>query len=231
MARKPSETTKSPSRPPAKQGKRQQNMEQRRQQIFSGALSCFEKNGYYKTTVNDIANAAGVSAGSVYQYFLDKQDLMFQVILDILEAYNRDLPKALADVTDPLERLQAAAISYFRVVNNRISASLFSYRESKSLNREQKATLKSKELQTNSILLSCIDECIKEGYVRDIHPEMQTYWIVTAAHAWCLKNWRLREITSFEEYTTLTLQNILNGMLTEAGQNHLKSHNLLEKAF
>jgi AcrR family transcriptional regulator len=210
MARKPSETTKSPSRPPAKQGKRQQNMEQRRQQIFSGALSCFEKNGYYKTTVNDIANAAGVSAGSVYQYFL---------------------PKALADVTDPLERLQAAAISYFRVVNNRISASLFSYRESKSLNREQKATLKSKELQTNSILLSCIDECIKEGYVRDIHPEMQTYWIVTAAHAWCLKNWRLREITSFEEYTTLTLQNILNGMLTEAGQNHLKSHNLLEKAF
>jgi AcrR family transcriptional regulator len=215
MARKPSETTKSPSRPPAKQGKRQQNMEQRRQQIFSGALSCFEKNGYYKTTVNDIANAAGVSAGSVYQYFLDKQDL----------------PKALADVTDPLERLQAAAISYFRVVNNRISASLFSYRESKSLNREQKATLKSKELQTNSILLSCIDECIKEGYVRDIHPEMQTYWIVTAAHAWCLKNWRLREITSFEEYTTLTLQNILNGMLTEAGQNHLKSHNLLEKAF
>jgi AcrR family transcriptional regulator len=230
MARKPSsDLTKSSSRRPVKQGKRQQNMEQKRQQIFSGALACFEKNGYYKTTVNDIANAAGVSAGSVYQYFVDKQDLMFQVILDILEAYNRDLPKALADVTDPLERLQSASIAYFKVVNNRISASLFSYRESKSLNREQLVTLKSKELQTNSIILSCIEDCINAGYIRNIHPEMQTYWIVTAAHSWSLKNWRLRGITNFEDYTKLTLGNILNGMLTEVGKEHLKTCNLLDR--
>ena len=230
MARKPSsDLTKSSFRRPAKQGKRQQNMEQKRQMIFSGALSCFEKDGYYKTTVNDIAHAAGVSAGSVYQYFSDKQDLMFQVVLDILEAYNRDLPKALAGINDPLERLQSASIAYFRVVNNRISASLFSYRESKSLNREQLVTLKSKELQTNDIILSCIERCIDDGYIKKIHPEMQTYWIVTAAHSWGLKNWRLRNITSFEEYTKFTLGNILRGMLTEAGTEHLKTCNLLDR--
>lgn len=230
MARKPSSdlTKSSSSRRPAKQGKRQQNMEQKRQMIFSGALACFEKDGYYKTTVNDIANAADVSAGSVYHYFSDKQDLMFQVILDILEAYNRDLPKALADFTDPLERLQSAAIAYFRVVDKRISASLFSYRESKSLNREQLVTLKAKEIQTNSIILSCIESCIDAGYIQSIHPELQTYWIVTAAHSWGLKNWRLRHITNFEEYTKFTLSNILRGMLTEAGTEHLKTCNLLD---
>lgn len=208
--------------------RRHRKTEQRRQQIFSGALSCFEQKGYHETTVADIAAAAGISSGLIYQYFNDKRDLLFQVILEILEAYNRDVPSALIGVKDPLERLQAAAIAYYKVIDQRVQATLFSYRESASLEKEQIAILKSKELQTNQLIVDCVLECERAGFCMDVDPELATYWIINSAHAWGLKNWRLRKIISFDEYARKTLGVIIRGMLNDAGEEHFSRHNLLD---
>lgn len=71
------------------------------------------------------------------------------MILEILEAYNRDVPSALIGVQDPLERLQAAAIAYYKVIDRRVQATLFAYRET-SLEKEQIAILKSKSFRPTS---------------------------------------------------------------------------------
>lgn len=207
---------------------RQLRTDRRRQQIFNGALVCFEKNSFHDTTLNDIAAASGVSSGLIYQYFTDKRDLLFQVIAEILDAYHRDITEAMAGVTDPLERLQRAGIAYYKVINKRVPATLVSYREQQSLDRQQLNTLKDKELQTNQLLIDCIRDCQAQGYVDESDPELVTYWIVSTAHAWGLKNWRLRKIASFEEYTRNTLHVLLNGMLTDKGRRHLESISLLD---
>lgn len=223
------ESTEARATRKAAANKRWLKTEQRRQQIFSSALACFEVKGFHETTIGDIAAAAGISSGLIYQYFNDKRDLLFQVILEILEAYNRDIPNALLGITDSLERLQRASLAYYKVIDKRISAALLSYRESKSLDKDQLDALKAKELQTNDLILGCIQKCIDEGYVVDIDPELATYWIITTAHAWGLKNWRLRKLTSFENYARNTLGIILNGMLTEKGHNHLLTCSLLDE--
>nr|AJW29590.1 Transcriptional regulator, TetR family [Sphingomonas sp. JE1] len=164
----------------------------------------------------------------LYQYFDDKRDLLYKVILEILERYNRDIPSALSGVTDPLLRLQTAAIAYYRVIDDRVPATLFSYRESRSLDRDQRAALKAKELQTNNLIKDRIDECINAGFCIDFNPELATYWIISSAHAWGLKHWRLAQIVSFEDYVRQSLGVILNGMLNEAGHRHWSAHNLLD---
>lgn len=208
---------------------RQERSEARRRQIFDGALACFEAKGYHQTTLIDIASSAGISTGLIYQYFADKEDVLYQVILEILEAYNRDIPKVLEGVADPLARLQLAAIAYYKVVEKRVSASLLAYRESQSLNREQLTSLKAKELRTNDWILQCILDCQKGGYIADkTNPELATYWIVATAHSWGLKNWRLRKIISFEEYVRNTLRALLKSMLNDRGLRQLEACPLLD---
>lgn len=224
-AETPSSASRRTKLPPSP--KRHRKTELRRQQIFSGALECFERTGFHETSVTDIAEAAGISSGLIYQYFKDKRDLLFQVILEILEAYNRDVPNALIGVKDPLLRFQSASLAYYRVINQRVSATLFSYRESASLDRDQIKILKTKELQTNQLIVDCIEECVEAGYFTTSNPELAAYWIVTTAHAWGLKNWRLRKITSFDNYARTSLRLITEGMLTELGRAHLKKHDLL----
>lgn len=54
---------------------------QNRDKILDAGLKLFSEKGYYDTTTNEIAKVAGVSIGSLYSYFNDK-DAIFLSILD-----------------------------------------------------------------------------------------------------------------------------------------------------
>lgn len=52
--------------------------------IVNAALSEFAVNGYDKTSVRDIAKAAGVTTGALYYYYKDKEALVVDVIDQVL---------------------------------------------------------------------------------------------------------------------------------------------------
>ncbi len=61
----------------------EQEYEQRRQQIISGALRVFAGKGFDRSSNHDIAKAAGIgSPGLIYHYFKDKEQLLQQVLLE-----------------------------------------------------------------------------------------------------------------------------------------------------
>ena len=49
-----------------------------REAIWNAAIDLFTKQGFDETTVDDIAEAAGVSRRSFFRYFASKDDLMAQ---------------------------------------------------------------------------------------------------------------------------------------------------------
>ncbi|MGB3480255.1 MAG: TetR/AcrR family transcriptional regulator [bacterium] len=51
-----------------------------REKIINCALRIFAKEGFFKTTVDDIAQAAGLAKGTLYLYFKDKASLYVSVI-------------------------------------------------------------------------------------------------------------------------------------------------------
>lgn len=207
---------------------RRRRLEERRQQILSAAVICFEDNGYHETSIADIARTAGVSAGLIYQYFSDKKDVLFQVINEILDAYMREIPRAIVGEKDPLLRFQLSTIAYFKVVAKRVSSTLLAYRETKILDRDQIKVLMAKEVQTNHLIQDCIEECIAAGYFADDRPDLTTYSIINAAHIWSLKNWRLQRIATFDDYVRHSLGLALKSLLTEEGRRHLKTADLLD---
>jgi AcrR family transcriptional regulator len=48
----------------------------RRQQILAAARSCFQRNGFHNTSMQDVITEAGLSVGAVYRYFRSKDDLI-----------------------------------------------------------------------------------------------------------------------------------------------------------
>lgn len=49
--------------------------------IYAAAVQVFAEKGYANTTVQDIARAAGVGKGTIYQYVKSKEDLFYEVFL------------------------------------------------------------------------------------------------------------------------------------------------------
>jgi AcrR family transcriptional regulator len=54
--------------------------ELRRTQILTGAAQVFAEKGFHKATTREIAQAAGISEGTIYNYFTTKRDLLVAMI-------------------------------------------------------------------------------------------------------------------------------------------------------
>ncbi|MEM7345619.1 MAG: TetR/AcrR family transcriptional regulator [Chloroflexota bacterium] len=59
---------------------KEQMVEARQAQILMGAAQVFSQKGYHKATTKAIAKAAGVSEGTIYNYFDNKRDLLLAMI-------------------------------------------------------------------------------------------------------------------------------------------------------
>ena len=59
---------------------KEQMAEARRMQILMGASQVFAEKGYHQATTKEIAKAAGVSEGTIYNYFANKRELLVAMV-------------------------------------------------------------------------------------------------------------------------------------------------------
>jgi len=79
--------------------KRQRRAEDRPREICAAALDVFAEKGFAAARLDEIAQRAGVSKGTLYLYFKDKADLFRAVVRDTV-APNIDLVRTMIDGAD-----------------------------------------------------------------------------------------------------------------------------------
>jgi AcrR family transcriptional regulator len=62
----------------------EEHVEARRRQILSAALRCFARDGFHRTTMQDIFREADLSPGAVYSYFQGKDELVVGIIVEFM---------------------------------------------------------------------------------------------------------------------------------------------------
>ena len=191
---------------------------ERRQQILNAAIKLFSEQGYYSTTIQHIAREAGISVGLIYQYFRDKDDVLFLTLKLVLDTYEKEIPAALEGVDHPLERLCLAIGAYCRVVDKLREATVLTYRSTKSLRADRRIFIKDGEIRTNRLLEACLRACIAGGHVRPVDDHLLVYQYVLFAHAWALKQWYLRDRYSLDEYVDEGIKLLVEPFLTEKGR-------------
>ena len=71
------------------------HLDARRQQIINAARDRFASNGFARTSINDLVEAAGLSVGAIYRYFTSKDE----IIVAICEQSSHALPSELTATT------------------------------------------------------------------------------------------------------------------------------------
>lgn len=81
------------------QSRRQRRAAARRAEILDAAAHLFAEKGFHRTTTRDIAAAADVSEGTLYNYFENKDDILFGIMTRLTESQDlhTSLAYALAD--------------------------------------------------------------------------------------------------------------------------------------
>lgn len=62
------------------QARRERRAARRRTHILEAAAAVFAERGFHRTTTRDIAEAADIAEGTIYNYFQGKEDLLISII-------------------------------------------------------------------------------------------------------------------------------------------------------
>jgi AcrR family transcriptional regulator len=85
--------------------------ERTRKEIIEVAAELFKKNGFHKTSMDEIARTAKKAKGSLYYHFASKEELFTVVVSLEFEALKSELLKVVEDKNlNPLEKAKAYLI-------------------------------------------------------------------------------------------------------------------------
>lgn len=94
----------------------------RRRQLLDSALEVFATSGFHATSMNDVAEAAGVTKPVLYQHFASKRDLFLELLQDVGGQLQAAILAAAGTAPGPRQQVEAGFAAYFRHVDGNRSA-------------------------------------------------------------------------------------------------------------
>src|SRR5438067_1758283 len=149
--------------------------EERPRQIISAALEVFGERGLAASRLEDIAKRAGLSKGTIYLYFPNKEELFREVVrqtvITQIERREREIGASKASATDALKEFMRAHWAFIR---SPAFAPLFRLIHAEIHNYPDLARFYAEEVVSRALRLigSLIERGIKTGEFRKIDPSL-----------------------------------------------------------
>ena len=89
----------------------------KRSQILQAAFKLFAQKGFFHTTVEEVAQEAGVGKGTVYGYFASKQEMLHQMLCFATDYYFDKFYEVMEGNGVLREKLETIAREHFRFFN------------------------------------------------------------------------------------------------------------------
>ena len=89
----------------------------KRAEIIRCAADVFSRTGYHATKIQEIADAAGIGKGTVYEYFRTKEELFLAVYDAWMTEYENVIKERVAAAPDPISKVDAirdSAVEYYQ---------------------------------------------------------------------------------------------------------------------
>jgi AcrR family transcriptional regulator len=150
--------------------------EQRRRQLIAVALELFAHRGYRATTMDDIAEAAGVTKPLLYQHFSSKRALYLELVDSIAQDLLTAIGRGVVLAEGPRQQVELGFAAYFRLVVSHEAEFRLLYGRDHADDQELGRALRAVE----DAIAEAIDPLIDAGLDPD-HRRLLAYGIVGMA--------------------------------------------------
>src|SRR2546425_4182355 len=89
---------------------------ERRRQLLDAALEVFAARGFYGTSMDELAETAGVTKPVFYKHFGSKRSLYLELLEDVGRRLIDEITKVTASASGPRQQVEVGFEAYFRFV-------------------------------------------------------------------------------------------------------------------
>ncbi len=153
-----------------------------RELILEAATHVFVHEGYEKTSIRSIAERIEYSAGTIYNYFKDKNEILFAIHEQAFEKFLAVL-SSVSDVENPLERIRQMGYLYLKFVfeNQELYDLMFIDYAPMDCIKENAASWEC-GMQNHILLRNSVAECLEKGLIRPMDIDLATFMIWSQMH-------------------------------------------------
>lgn len=152
--------------------------DRRREQLLEVALKLFASRGFNATTMDDIAEAAGVTKPLLYQHFDSKRALYLELVDTVAESMLEAIGHAVVEAEGPRQQVEGGFAAYFHLVVTRADA--FNLLFGSDIPNDPELSRAARGVEDT--IAEAIESLIDAGLEED-HRRMLAYAVVAMAEA------------------------------------------------
>lgn len=187
--------------------------DEKREQILIGAEKLFTRYGYLKTTMDDIAEIAGLKKASLYYYYNSKDAIFRDVIMKEINNFIIEAKQKINVINDPIEKILSFfffRLDYFQQFINLHNLSIHIIKEAEPYIKKLHKDFIQKEI---NYLKSLLDEGVKQKIFKNCDTEKIATLILDINDALKFKEFRKGELKFLSDIDYPKLKNDIKNIM------------------
>lgn len=149
--------------------------EDRTDHIYRVAAEIMCQKGYEATSMNDIADAVGLTKAGVYHYIRGKEDLLFQIMSFGMDMVDSDVIAPAREIADPEQRLRTFIERHSRRIMEQGGAVTVLLEEVSALTPAHQRMIRHRKRAYLELMRSTLQELSAQGKLRDVDPTVAAF--------------------------------------------------------
>lgn len=149
--------------------------EDRAGHIYRIAAEIMCRKGYEATSMNDIADAVGLTKAGIYHYIRGKEGLLFAIMSYAMDMVEQDVIAPARKVADPEERLRTIVERHAKRILEVGGAVTILLEEMYALTPAHRRTIRGRKRAYFNLIRQTLEALAAEGKLRSIDPTVATF--------------------------------------------------------
>jgi len=147
-------------------------------EVYQTAARIILQKGYDGTSVNDIAEALGITKAGLYHYISGKTELLYEIMKFGLEDLDQQVMVPAQSITDPEERLRFVMVTHARLVVGGVGTVTILVDEARALSPAQYRKVTKLKRGYLDFIRKTLDELQAQGKLRSVNTTVAAFSII-----------------------------------------------------
>lgn len=183
--------------------------QEKREILIRMAGAAFGRNGFYSTTLEDVAKSIGITKAAIYYYFKNKNEILFECHKLAIQIARKALEDAEADGRNGFEKLTLTVRNYIVGMTSELNFSILV--DVSALKPEERSYVVSFRDRFEAKMRSFVEEGIADGSIAPCEPKFAIFAIMGAV-SWVPSWYSPEGELSGEEVADVLIGFLSNGL-------------------
>lgn len=180
--------------------------------VYRVAAEIMCHKGYEATSMNDIAEAAGLTKAGIYHYIRGKEDLLFEIMMYAMDNLEQRVIAPAQQVADAEERLRAIVEGHTRSLIEGVGAITIVLEEMTALTPAHRRQIKTRKRAYLDLIRQTLDQLAAEGKLRSVNPTCGAFALlgmILWISRWYRRDGKISPEDTLRDYVELGMNAVL----------------------